>query len=382
MPDNKENKTDIVLDENGSALDKDGNKKEKLLADYMSKADVKAIVNEFSNSFNEAIASLSIVAKGASYSEAKDAFSKLIMVVTGGSHVDFAKKNSWITDPAQRNAYLTSGVDQGIADKQFIIDFYKLVAGTTELRAEFAKLLNNCVADFLFTTYLALRFESQMKDMIDFGLYNMLDYAFGEFDAIYIRYNDAKIYDTIPVSKTKYSPEENLEMVLDQMDEDICRKDNLGKFLLGAKKTSPSAMNQLYVIDRETKQFDRFASREDSLQRAIDMCADLNTKVMSAYPMAGDELFLYLDGYRILTEKLVEVFQAAIDVIETFKKETRKVPYCIMHYETNVKSAVAKYSLGTLGDPLTQGTNYRELAQALVSRCQNLAKTVAKLAPK
>ncbi|MCQ2540073.1 MAG: hypothetical protein MJ114_06440, partial [Acetatifactor sp.] len=140
MPDITEKKTDTILDENGNALDKDGNQK-KLSADYMSADDVNAIVAEFSRNFTETIAALDLLEQGASFNRAADALTKLEVVISGGPHVDFAKKNSWIANSAQRTAYLTSGIDQGIADKQFIIDFYKLVVGTQDVRAAFTKFL-------------------------------------------------------------------------------------------------------------------------------------------------------------------------------------------------------------------------------------------------
>lgn len=380
MPDITEKKTDIVLDENGNALDKDGNKK-KLSADYMSRADVNAIISEFSQHFEEALATLDKVETGASFSEAESALGKLVTVISGGAHIEFAKKNAWIADPAQRSAFLTSGIDQGIADKQFIIDFYKLVVATQDLRAGFSKFLNSCVSDYLFTSYLAIRYERQMKEIVTFDELYDISSAFVEFDSIYNTYNDGKIYESIPVSKSKYSPEENLEMVLDHMDAAIGKKSHLCKFMLCAEKVNPSVLNQLHIFDRETKAFDRFASREDSLQRAIAICAELNDTLGAKYVIVGDGLGDYLTGYRRLLEKLLTVFKTAIKVIETFKTEKTKAPYAIMHYDAYVKDVVSKHMLGSLSDPITNGTNYSAMAQKMIDRCRNLARSVAKSAP-
>lgn len=380
MPDITEKKTDIVLDENGNALDKDGNQK-KLSADYMSRADVNAIIAEFAQNFKEAIRTLDKVETGASFSEAEGALTKLVTVISGGAHVDFAKKNAWIADPAQRSAYTTSGIDQGIADKQFIIDFYKLVVATQDLRAGFAKFLNSCVSDYLFTSYLAIRYERKMKEIATFDEISDISSAFVEFDSIYNTYNSGSIYDSLPVSKSKYTPEENLEMVLDHMDAAIGKKSHLCKFMLCAEKISPSVLNQLHIFDRETKAFDRFASREDALQRAINICTELNDTLSSKYTIVGDGLWEYLTGYRTLLEKLLSVLETAIKVIETFKTEKNKAPYAILHYDAYVKDVVSKHMLGTLSDPITNGTNYSAMAQKMVDRCRNLARTVAKLAP-
>jgi len=376
-----EKKNDIVLDENGSAIDKDGNKKEKLLADYMTKKDVLAMISEFSQSFNEALAALDKVASGASFTDASDALSRLMTVVSGGTHVDFARKNAWIADPAQRNSFLTSGVDQGIADKQFIIDFYKLVVGTANLRASFGKFLTLCSSDYLFTAYLAARFDNTMKEIVKSGDVSGIVSSFAEFFFVYKRFNDAAIFKEIPVSKSKYSPEENLEMVLDYMDEAICQKPHLGKFMLGAKKASPSTLNQLYIYDRETAQFDRFASREGTLQNGLNSSAELDAMLAGAYALCGDGMLDYLNGYRKVLEKLAVLFTSALDIIKAYKTEKSKAPYSIMHYDPLVKEAVSQMMLGSLSEPLTEGTNYREMAQAMVARCQSLAKTVARSAP-
>lgn len=381
MPEVTEKKTDIVLDENGSAIDKDGNKKEKFQADYMSRADVMAMVTEFTQSFEQALSQLYKLEHGSSFTEAKDTVTRLITQITGGSHVAFAKKNAWIADAAQRQAFLTSGIDQGIADKQFLIDFYKLVVGTTDLRAEYLHYLELCLDAYLPVSYAAIRYEIQMREIVKSDVLYDLHDAFIEFDSIYNRYNSGDIYKEIPVSKSRYSAEENLEMVLDHMDDAICQKAHLKKFMLDARASSPTAINQLYIYDRETKQYDSFACKADNLVSAINKGNDLLSKVGDAYVIAGDGLMSYLDGYRQLIEAVIRICQSGLNAIDAFKTQKDKAPYAIMHYDAYIKDVVSKHYLGSLTDPLTEGTNYRVMAQTMVKRCQELAKTVAKLAP-
>ncbi len=382
MAENMEEKnTGVVLDENGTALDKDGNKKETLQADYLKKADIMGMISEVTTAANDAVKALDKVYAGASYSEAFDTLTRLSTVTTGGSHVEFARKNTWITNAAQRSAFLTSGVDQGIADKQFIIDFYKLVVEMAEFRTAFTQFLNMYLSDTVFNAYLAIRFENQMKEIAKPDDVASIAWAFSEFEGIYKRLNDAKIYDSIPVSKSLYSPAENLEMVLDYIDQEIMKESHLSKYLMGAGKPSAAAMNQLYIYDRETKEFNRFASRRDPIKRCVDLCAELDTKLSVGYPIAPDGTQSYLEAYRKVLEKMVMIFQKADEVIETFTTETHNSPYSLMHYDEWIVNVTQRNGLGTLSNPLTEGTNYRELAMSMISRFQNLAKTVAKLAP-
>lgn len=372
---------ELVLDENGNSIDKDGNKKPDLLADYMNKADVMAIVSGFAGNFSVAAAGLDKICNGSGFSEGYDGLAKLITAVTGGPHVEFARKNSWITDPAQRNTYLTTGGDQGIADKQFVIDFYKLVASTADLRASFVEMINNCLASTLYKAYGAIRFEAQMSEIVKQSDLSSLGTAFASFSLLYDECNDAKIYNHIPVSKSKYSAEENLAMVLEYLNDEIYKKPDLVTLFDGAEKPSAEAINKLYIYDRETKQFDSFASKEDAMQRVIDACAELDAKLAAGYAVADEGLLAYLNGYRIVMEKLVEVFQKAIDVIEKFKTQKDTAPYAIMHYNSYITRVNSMYSLCSLKDPVTEGSNYRELALSMIARFRNLAKNIAKNAP-
>ena len=76
-----------------------------------------------------------------------------------------------------------------------------------------------------------------------------------------------------------------------------------------------------------------------------------------------------------------EVLKTALDVIGQFKSNTSEAPYAILHYDPAVKKVASAYLSLSLGDPVTEGTRYNEMAGKMLQRCKELAKTVAKLSP-
>lgn len=161
----------------------------------------------------------------------------------------------------------------------------------------------------------------------------------------------------------------------------IGKKSRLCKFLKDALTVSPEALNNMYILDKETKAFDFFATTVDSMKQKIDDCSALNDLLASKEVIIGDGLWDYMAGYRKLLEKMLVVLEGGVKIIETFKTEKNKAPYAVLHYDPYVKDVVSKHMLGTLSDPITSGTNYKTMARKMVDRLDELAWTVTKYAP-
>lgn len=369
---------DVVLEENTSAVDQEGNKKPDLSADNIGKAEIKAMITELSTTLKHAAYQMTFAASGVDYK--KEDIMKVATAMVTGSHVNFANQNSWLSDEAQKKTYLTGG-GNGIADKTVVIDFYKLVKATAGFRKDFAEFINSCCQESLWNAYWAVRFEGQMREMVSKEFLYSIRLSFAEFDSIYTKYNDASIYDSLQVSKATQSPEEILQNVLFHMDDAIAAKKALGQFLVNTKATAAAGINKLYVLDRATAGFNEFASKEGAMSRGMEKCAELHATLLSFYEMAGDGLNDYLDGFGQLLENLELVFQAGIDAVTKFKTKVDEAPYSVMHYDPLVVKCTQIHLLGTLKEPFSQGTNYNEMARNMIGRLQNLAKVVAKGAP-
>lgn len=374
---------DVVLDENGYEIDEDGNKKVTLCAWTMDSKDVMAVLANFTKDFNDVVQSIQYVQYGLELTRGQDDLARLAGLVLGGSHVTFARENSDLSDLQERNKFLTrTNPNQSIPDRKMILELYNMVVKTAQFRQRFASYINFCSNSHFERAYLTIRFESQLSNEITKEDINQINKAFIEFDQVYKTYNNAHIYEVIPVNSTENTFEENLEMVLDHMDDALCKTANLSEFLMNTRRNAATGINRLFVYDKQTKHFDDYACREDTFKRALDECCELSTELGAFYTMFTGEMTAYLDCFRHVLDAIEKVFERVLHVLDDFKTREHEAPYAIMHYDEVVKNVVNKYVLSSLGDPIKDGTRYCSLANIMLERFRSLARTVAKQAPK
>lgn len=350
-------------------------------ADHLKAGTINGIISELNNGFIEVERAIGKLIYATSYGTAMDAIKSAQALATSGSHIDFVRKNKWLGDKGQRNSYLTHCEwKAGEEDKRLVCEFYDLMTASANMRSKFAEIMSLCESDFILYAEKAIIFEDNLRNRISFETLFDIRQAFAEFDNVYNTFNNSSIYAKIPVSKEN-SLEDNLETVLDYLDDALCGKPHLSKFLLNTKTTTASGINQLYSIDRTTAQFKDIASREDTMKRALDRISDIQDEIEKLNLAVSNDTRAYLNGFRKVLYKLSEVFTKAIEVIRHFQEKKGEVPYMIMHYDELVKDCVGKHMLGNLSDPMTKGTNYNTIAENMLNKCRQLAKNVAKLAP-
>lgn len=367
-------------------MSEDKEKKSKEIdygADDLPAGTIAQIVSDFYKTFDESVYTISYVDVGLNYDKSVDFLNKLIVATTSGPHMEFYRKNKWLLDPKQRTAYTNAPWLAGNEDKRLVMDFYALVHDMSEFRKKFEKCLSGCISDALFPTYHICHFKMKMYEKIKDADMHSIMCAFAEFDNVIKTFNDSSIYNRIPIYKPTNPEEqaENYETVLDYMDEALVNKKNLCKFLLNTKATAAVGINELYVMDRDTKKYDDYASKVDRIKRSLNECAELKTEASGYYGRTNAEFNRYFDAYIRVLDILIKVFESAIKVVDDFKTRTNEAPYSVMHYDPLVADCANKHYLGSTPDPLTNGTNYSKLATAMLDRCRELAKTVAKLAP-
>lgn len=356
-------------------------KNTELDADHLKEGTISGIISELNNKFMQVESSVGKLVYATSYGTALDAIKSAQTLAATGPHVDFCRKNKWLGDKGQRNSYLTKCEwKAGEEDKRLVCQFYDLMNASAHMRSKFAELMSLCESEFILYAEKAIIFEENLSQRISFDTLYDIRLSFAEFDNVYNTFNNSSIYSKIPVSKE--SPyEENLETVLDYLDDALCEKPHLSKFLLNTRTTAASGINQLYSIDRTTAQFKEIASREDTMKRAQERISDLLGEIDDLNLRVTNDTRAYLDGYRNVLYKLSDVFTKAIKSIRNFQEKKDELPYSVMHYDALVKDCVSKHMLGSLSDPMTKGTNYNTIAESMLNKCRQLAKTVAKLAP-
>lgn len=356
-------------------------KNTELDADHLKAGTINGIISELNNGFIQVERAVGGLLFATSYGTALEAVKNAQALATGGPHVDFCRKNKWLGDKGQRSSYINHcewKADE--EDKRLVCRFYDLMMASAHMRGAFADLMRQCESEFILYAEKAIIFEENLKSRISADTLYDIRLAFAEYDNVYNTFNHSSIYEKIPVSK-KYSLDENTETVLDYLDDALCSKPHLSKFLLNTRTPVASGINQLYSIDRTTAQFSNIAGREDTMKRVMDKISDIQAEIDALNLGVTNDTRSYLDGYRNVLYKLSDVFKRAIEVIHHFQEKKDEVPYAVLHYDPLVKDCVSKHMLGSLTDPTSRGTNYNTIAESMISKCRQLAKNVAKLAP-
>lgn len=356
-------------------------KNTELDADHLKEGTIKGIISELNNGFIAVESALKGLLYATSYGSALSEIKKAQALVTSGAHVDFLRKNKWLGDKGQRNSYLTMCEwKAGEEDKRLVCEFYDLMTASTHMREEFAELMRRCESEYILYAEKAIIFEENLKNRISSDtLYDIMQ-SFAEFDNVYNTFNNSSIYNTVPVSKEN-SLDDNTEIVLDYLDDALCNKPHLSKFLLNTRTTAASGINQLYSIDRTTAQFNDIAGREETMKRISEDISELYDEVGKLNLAVTNATRDYLYGYKRVLENLGDVFVQARRAINNFREKKSEVPYSVMYYDPLVKDCVSKHMLGSLSDPFKKGTNYNTIAGNMIGKCKQLAKNVAKLAP-
>lgn len=349
-------------------------------AEHMHAADVKAIISEVWDVAQATVSSLQLTNLGLKCTETQDLLNRLVNALRSGPQADYARKNRWLKE--YKADFLKKNDDELTPeDRRALAELYEAVteaSAFTESYSKFVALFNN---EVIWRAYNSIRFYWKMKDTYKADDISRIGNAFAEYDEIFKRYNNSGIYKELHVSKTNNTFEENYEMVLDHMDDALVSSKYIGEFLLSTKQTAAYEINRLHHLDRETKGFDSFGSKEDTLKSALDQSSSLMdtlNKFFVAYRPPVQSLF---ECYSAPLEAMQEVLRTALDVIGQFKSNTSEAPYAILHYDPAVKKVASAYLSMSLGDPVTEGTRYNEMAGKMLQRCKELAKTVAKLSP-
>lgn len=356
-------------------------KNTELDADHLKAGTISGIISDLNRAFVEVEGAINKLLYATSYGTAMEAIKKAQALATSGPHIDFIRKNKWLSDKGQRNSYLThTEWKAGEEDKRLVCQFYDLIVASAHMRDSYAEIMRSCESEYILYAEKAIIFEENLSNRISADTMYDIRLAFAEFDNVYNTFNNSSIYGSLPVSKEN-SFDDNLEIVLDHLDDALCNKPHLSKFLLNTKTTAASGINQLYSLDRTTAQFNDIAGREGSMQRAMEKISDIQAELDKLNLAVTNDTRGYLEGYTNTLYKLTDVFTKAVRAIRHFQEKKDEIPYSIMHYDPLVKDCVSKHMLGSLSDPFSKGTNYNTIAVSMLNKCRQLAKTVAKLAP-
>lgn len=359
-----------IVDENGIELDEDGNKKVSLNAYSLKRKDIENMVSSYSKNFFDAEKKLCRVADGISYSDGVDALAAALKLIDGGSVMDFYRSSSWLSEKSSRQKFLDKkDGSQSYDDKMLVVEFFALLQLTTEFRSEFSKLMTMCLSDSLYYSFCAIRYEAQLREMVtDEGMNDIIE-AFREYGP----YFDSFYGSTISVENA--SRANVIEEAKRAMSSEIKLYPHLAKFLVSADKLSSYEANRLHILDRYTKNFSVFSSSKDVIKESLNLCKILNNKRL-VYE-TPKELEWLMIGYGMILDRLEGIFEKALEIIDDFNNEEKTVPYSVLHYNVVVKNTVNRYSLGTVGDPLKDGTEYHTYFEAMTTWLKKLANQIA-----
>ena len=358
-------------------------KEMRINASNISKADILDMVAEVKNAAEAVVHDLYDVKTGCSFEKAVESLNLYAEILKNGKHRAFTRRNDWLDDPSYRKDFLSKETkDQSKQDRETVVMFYDMSVYATKLFDAFAKYVHFINNEVVPRAYYLIRYEQTLSKAYSAEDYNRIKLALAEYDTIFRRYNNSSILEEMDVSKD-YTFEENYEAVLDHMDNALVTSNNLGAFLMNTKKPQMWEKNRLHCLDRETKEFQKFLEKEDKFRRAYEEAIELGNQEGMVYTVYTGKLCIsFFGGIGSVTNSLVEILKTVMDIMKQFKENTTEMPYALLHYDSVVVKVVKNYLAMSLENPLNNGTRYDDIAEGLLVRCRELAKTVAKSAAK
>lgn len=370
-----ENKmSEVILDENGYELDENGVKKIPYNPYSLKKKDVIKIVAEFAEHFSDADDKLKKMFAGVSFSDGDDAIKNLLRVVEGGSVIKFYRSCNWLSDSTSKMKFLNGKDNDTSYDEKLLVDeLFTLIGKTADFRKEFSQFLLSCVTGSLLNAFYAIRFEEQMLDLVRDADVEDIAGAFKEFAEVFDSFYDAMFF--VDENDPNADSTNVLAEVHRHMRAEIAHKSHLNKFITDATAFTPAGLNRLYLYDRLTKRFSTFNAGIDAMRTDLERCKELNKKSSSFY--SSDDIAGYMASFSLVLDRIEEILQRGIDSIRTFLEKKKESPYAIMHYDIT-GNYITKYALGTVGDPVKDGTTYLTYFAEMMTLLKKVAKQAVK----
>ena len=340
----------------------------------MTRADVDLIIEGFRSSFTDSINNLAKVVEGHGFQEANSALWDLSQVIQSGSHKDFYRENKSLSNPAERSKFLAAAGGQSSQDKQAVCGLYDIIAQTEKLSGDFERFLTDVTTSVLLDSYKAIRFEKEMRDIFTSDERGRIIGAFKEFDQMCMTYQAGGIADVIGIDKTVLDKTESLILIESHMNKALADMQDLGNYLGRINAIMAGAVNKLFAIDRKTEAFADILDKEDRIKAAQDACGKLTVQ-FGTIDAKGVGIS-YIAGYKPLLDMLNNVFTWALAAIERFRTEQEETPHSALHYPQVVVSCVEKYGLGTVGNPLKNGTDYYGFVNRMPKVLPQIAKDI------
>lgn len=350
-------------------------KKVSLYAYHMGESEIQAVLDDYRAPFYTAITHLDKVIYALDVNDAIDSLNAIMNKLRTGMYTEFERQNKWLDDPKEKNAFLNHVDAQSMEDKRDVYGLYEAISGTADFRNDFLNFIKDSTQN-IKAAYQAARFMEAMEELASSDVVSGLNKAFEEFDDIYRTLNNSSIYNTLAISKTRLTPEENYKIVCEYITKEIKSCGYLDSYLRSAEQTVPSGVNKLYCIDIVTHGFSKFGDLEDSMKKSLETCKDLDKRWNGfRFSKTGAGIS---DPFGQILPRMEEIYQNALTIIDGFKNKKTSAPYAIMHYPMSIGEVNDKYMLASLGNPFTKGTEYHVIINGMSKRLPELAKTVAK----
>lgn len=358
-------------------------KERRIYASNISKADILEMIAEVETAATALVQDLYDLDMGISFEKAAESMNRYAEILTNGKHRAFTRRNDWLDDQSYRKDFLSKETkDQSIEDRRSVVAFYDLSMYAKTLFDTFGKFAHYFTNEVVLEAYNIVRFRTTLYGSYTAEDYNRIKLALAEYDTIFRRYNNSSIYEEMDVSKD-YTFEENYEAVLNHMDHALVTSNNLGAFLLNTKKPQMWEKNRLHCLDRETWRFKDLDDKAYRLQNAYDRAAEMEDQTATALTVyTGKTSQNFIGTMYDVLQKIMEIMKNRMEIMKQFRENTTEMPYALMHYDPVVVRVVNEYLAMSLENPLIGGTRYDDIAEAMLVRCRELAKTVAKSAAK
>lgn len=338
---------------------------------FMTKNDVNKYITEILSAGSKAYYCFGSLSTVIPYEQFVDALNNYANALKNGSYMDFARRNRWIK--TQRAEFLSgTSAEQDSGDRQAVVQLYGLATNVASYTDAVCAFFNSISGEVLKTAYRTILFYNKMCDYQKTHKV-MFSNSAVEFMGLYQMFNESSIYDTVLVSKTDYTFEENYEIVLDYLDAYLRKTRDL------VKVVDPAQVNAVYTFDKDSRAFNDMLNMEPQFIQARDKANQL-AETAKGYKAAYCEVWSYFEGIINAMTAISKFFGYVFDIIEGFMRGEGD-GYCMMCYPKDVMMAANKYLMCSLPNPMTQGTRYGEIFKNMTTRLKDLAKTVAKLAP-
>ncbi len=348
----------------------------------MTKADVLRLADNLTAMVQPVKSAIEKLGNGEGYSEAVEAILAFADEMLFGTLYEFREKNQWL-----------KGIDYGDIDKlvdkdngytpedlMYVLEMWRILNGKggEHLSSIYQYIQEMTGSGKLQMAYRVMREDMIMRSEMYSELQGWTDEAFEQYADVMGRYGKTSIYNKLTARKEK-PYDMNLALITDDLLIDFKEAGVIGEIFhdtLGY--VDPYWYNYFTTLDHKTKKLSELPDHSRFDEEKIRI-AELVTNAGKYFDGLGDKTVQISKAIAEVMSGIKEVFIKARDTLTAYRFNGDGFPYTLARYSSSVKNVGG--SIISLKDPVTGGTQYAEMIQAMLRKCRKTVEDLAKNAP-